>query len=95
MLAVLKAVDYFRTYLDESKFSLHTDHSALKELLTTKEPKGRTARWIRELDQPWAERVRFHSRAPTGEDDWTCGRIVSIATGIGGGLVVDCTGFNW
>lgn len=51
MLAVLKAIDYFRTYLDGRKFSLHTDHSALKELLTTKEPKGRTARWIHRLSE--------------------------------------------
>ena len=49
MLAVLKAVEYFRTYLDGEKFLLHTDHSALKELLTTKEPRGRTARWIHKL----------------------------------------------
>ena len=49
MLAVLKATEYFRTYLEGQKFSLHTDHSALKELLTTKEPKGRTARWIHKL----------------------------------------------
>ena len=51
MLAVLKAVHYFRSYLDEQKFFLQTDHSALKELLTTKEPKGRTARWIHKLQE--------------------------------------------
>ena len=49
MLAVLKAVHYFRTYLEGQKFLLHTDHSALKELLTTKEPKGRIARWIHKM----------------------------------------------
>ena len=49
MLAVLKAIEYFRTYLEGEKFSLHTDHSALKELLTTKEPKDKTARWIHKL----------------------------------------------
>ena len=49
MLAVLKAVHYFRTYLDEQKFFLHADHRTLKELLTTKEPQGRTARWIHKL----------------------------------------------
>ena len=39
MLAVLKAIEYFRTYLEGEKFSLHTDHSALKELLgRRKEP---------------------------------------------------------
>lgn len=51
MLAVLRAVHYVRTYLDGQKFFLHTDHSALKELLTTKEPKGRTARWIHKLSE--------------------------------------------
>jgi transposase InsO family protein len=51
MLAVLKAVHYFRSYLDGRKFTLFTDHSALKELLKTKEPKGRVARWILKLSE--------------------------------------------
>ena len=49
MLAVLRSAHYIRSYLDGQKFLLHTDQSALKELLTTKEPKGRTARWIYKL----------------------------------------------
>lgn len=51
MLAVLKGVHYFRTYLDGQKFLLHTDHSALKDLLRTKEPRGSTARWMHKLSE--------------------------------------------
>src|SRR5687767_4630169 len=46
MLSVLKAVKYFRTFLDGRRFVLVSDHSALKELLSTKEPGGRVARWV-------------------------------------------------
>ena len=51
MLAVLKGVHYFRSYLEGQRFTLFTDHSALKELLKTKEPKGRFARWIQKLSE--------------------------------------------
>lgn len=49
MLAVIKASKYFKTFLDDNKFILQTDHSALKELLSCKEPKGRIARWVNYL----------------------------------------------
>ena len=40
MLAVLKGVHYFRSYLHGQKFFLFPDHSALKESLKMKEPNG-------------------------------------------------------
>jgi len=44
-LAVIKAVKYFRSYLEGRHFIVHTDHSALTSLMTLHEPKGRLARW--------------------------------------------------
>lgn len=50
-LAVLKAVDYFRTYLEGTKFTLFTDHQALTHLLNMTQTKGRIARWVNYLQQ--------------------------------------------
>ena len=50
-LAVLKAVEYFHSFLDEQKFVLRTDHSALREILLAKQPKGRIARWVSKLSE--------------------------------------------
>jgi hypothetical protein len=45
LLAVIKAVQQFRSYLLGRKFILRTDHSAIKYLFTTRNMKGRLARW--------------------------------------------------
>lgn len=50
-LAVLKAVQYFRTYLEGAKFKLFTDHQALTQLLSMAQPRGRIARWVNYLQQ--------------------------------------------
>ena len=44
-LSVIRAVKYFRSYLDGRSFTVHTDHQALATLLEMKEPKGRLSRW--------------------------------------------------
>jgi len=44
-LAVIEGVKHFHCYLYGSKFTIHTDHSSLKWLFTSKELKGRAARW--------------------------------------------------
>ena len=44
-LAGIKAIKYFRSYLEGRSFDLYTDHQALTSLLSMKEPKGRLARW--------------------------------------------------
>ncbi|XP_056688625.1 uncharacterized protein [Spinacia oleracea] len=46
LLAVVYALDKFRTYLVGSKVIIHTDHAALKYLLAKKEAKPRLIRWI-------------------------------------------------
>lgn len=42
--AVLKAVQYFHTYLEGAKFTLFTDHQVLTHLINIPQPKGRIAR---------------------------------------------------
>ena len=44
-LAVIVGVKHFSSYLHGRKFTIHTDHSSLKWLFTTKDLKGRAARW--------------------------------------------------
>ena len=44
-LAAIKAIKYFRSYLEGREFMLYTDHQALTSLMTMKEPKGRLARY--------------------------------------------------
>ena len=51
-LAIMWAIEHFHKYLIGQKFTIVTDHSALKTLKTAKIPtKGRRARWIMELQQ--------------------------------------------
>lgn len=50
-LAVVWAIDHFYCYSHGGKFEVFTDHSALKWLLTTKDSRGRIARWITFLQQ--------------------------------------------
>lgn len=45
-LAIIRSVKYFRPYLHGAKFTIVTDHSALKWLFGQKDPTGRIARWI-------------------------------------------------
>ncbi|KAL8114101.1 hypothetical protein AgCh_021107 [Apium graveolens] len=51
LLAVIYALDKFRTYLIGSKVIIHTDHYALKYLLAKKEAKPRFIRWIMLLQE--------------------------------------------
>ncbi|XP_022895350.1 uncharacterized protein LOC111409540 [Olea europaea var. sylvestris] len=46
LLAVVFAVDEFRSYLIGSKVIVYTDHSALKYLMSQKDAKPRLIRWI-------------------------------------------------
>lgn len=51
LLAVLESVKHFRGYLDGMKFTIVTDHIALKWLLTIDNPTGRLARWATIISQ--------------------------------------------
>ncbi|XP_062017928.1 uncharacterized protein LOC133734314 [Rosa rugosa] len=46
LLAVVFALDKFRSYLLQTKIIVYTDHAALKYLLSKKEAKPRLIRWI-------------------------------------------------
>ena len=46
LLAIVFAIDKFRSYLVGAKVIVYTDHTALKYLLTKKDAKPRLIRWI-------------------------------------------------
>ncbi|XP_073153151.1 uncharacterized protein [Henckelia pumila] len=46
LLAVVFALDKFHSYLELSKITIYTDHSAIKHLLAKKDAKPRLIRWI-------------------------------------------------
>jgi hypothetical protein len=46
LLAIVFAIDKFRSYLVGPKVIVYTDHAALKYLLTKKDAKPRLIRWI-------------------------------------------------
>ena len=46
LLAIVFAIDKFRSYLVGAKVIVYTDHAALKYLLTKKDAKPRLIRWI-------------------------------------------------
>ena len=41
----MEGIRHYRQYLEGRKFTIYTDHAALRWLFTTKELKGRQARW--------------------------------------------------
>ena len=51
LLAVVKSVGSFHPYLYGAKFTIRTDHAALRWLKTMKNPEGQLARWIGRLEQ--------------------------------------------
>jgi hypothetical protein len=46
LLAIVFAIDKFRSYLVGAKVIIYTDHTALKYLFTKKDAKPRLIRWI-------------------------------------------------
>ena len=48
-LAVVHALRKWRYYLQGTQFTVMTDHQALKWLMSLKEPKGRLARWMMDI----------------------------------------------
>ena len=49
--ALIFALRKFRHYLMGTRFTWHTDHEGLKWLRNTRDPRGRYARWIEELEE--------------------------------------------
>ena len=51
MLAILFAIRKFKCYVEGYHFLVETEHMSLKYLQSIKEPTGRLARWILELQE--------------------------------------------
>ena len=51
LLAVVWSIKHFRVYLEGRKFTLQTDHSALRWILSLKDPSNRLARWVACIQQ--------------------------------------------
>ncbi|KAK1651394.1 hypothetical protein QYE76_069199 [Lolium multiflorum] len=46
LLAIVFACDKFRSYIVDSKVTIHTDHAAIRDLMTKKDAKPRLIRWV-------------------------------------------------
>jgi hypothetical protein len=45
-LAIVSACDKFRPYIVDSKVTIHTDHTAIRYLMSKKDAKPRLIRWV-------------------------------------------------
>jgi hypothetical protein len=63
-LAVIFACDKFRSYIVDSKVTMHTDHSSIKYLMNKKDAKSRLIRWVLLLQE-----FDLHNVERKGEDN--------------------------
>ncbi|CAG2196856.1 unnamed protein product [Mytilus edulis] len=101
-LALVYAVKKFDCYLRFTKFTAYVDHSALKWLLTLKEPTGKFARWIALL-QSYSMEILYRPGTTHGNADGVSRReyenvtdqdMESLIDILPYGAVIDKTGNN-
>lgn len=63
LLAVVKSLEHFHPYLYGAKFTIRTDHAALRWLKNLKAPEGQLARWLGRLEEYDYEVVYHPGRA--------------------------------
>ena len=51
LLAVVKSLDHFHSYLYGAKFKIRSDHVTLRWLKTLKKPEEQLARWLGKIEQ--------------------------------------------
>ena len=51
LLAVVKSLNHFHSYLYGAKFKVRSDHAALRWLKTLRKPEGQLARWLGKIEQ--------------------------------------------
>ena len=74
LLAIVFSFDKFRPYLIGNKVIVHTDHSAIKYLMTKKEATPRLIRWVLLLQELDLEIKREWNREPSRGPSFTVGR---------------------
>ena len=83
LLAVVHFVKNFRQYLYGQKFTIRTDHGALRWLLNFKDPEGQIARWIQVLGEYDFHIIHRAGRSHANADSMSrlpcrqCGRVTN------------------
>ena len=74
LLAIVFAIDKFRSYLVGSKIIIYTDHAAIRYLLSKKDAKPRLIRWILLLQEFNMEIRDKKGTENVVADHWSAGR---------------------
>ena len=68
-LAIVKGIKHFRTYLEDTSFTVYTDHNPLTHLESLKHSHDRLARWALTF-QPYDFSIVHRSGKSNANTDW-------------------------